>query len=98
MDAISTGNLLNGEIAKWMNEKMRDYISSLFRPWRLVKAGDVSAVGAFKSSTIYGSEVIGWRKERTKYGEVFYLNFKRLCGYCSRHAIFMTWLRRNLSR
>jgi hypothetical protein len=52
MDAIFTGNLLNGEIAKWMNEKMRDYISSLFRPWRLVKAGDVSAVGAFKSSTI----------------------------------------------
>ena len=52
MDAIFTGNLLNGEIAKWMNEKMQNYISSLFRPWRLVKAGDVSAVGAFKSSTI----------------------------------------------
>jgi hypothetical protein len=25
----------------------------------------------------YGSEVIGWRKERTKYGEVFYLNFEK---------------------
>ena len=107
VDAIFNGNLLNGAVAAMVKERMRDYIRQLFRPWRIVKSGDVAAVGAFKSSTInalrdvidekeedlfpsvstvsrvrsmldrYGSEVIGWRKENTKYGEVFYLHFEK---------------------
>ena len=52
MEAIVTGNLFNGEAAKMLNEKIRAYIRNLFRPWRLVKAADVAAMGAFKSSTI----------------------------------------------
>jgi hypothetical protein len=97
MDAIFHGNMLNGEVAKLVNEKIQGHIFSIFCPWRLVKAGDVSAVGAFKSSTIqalrnvidenndglfpsvsavcwarslldkHGSEVMGWKKQQTKY-------------------------------
>jgi hypothetical protein len=52
MEAIVTGNLFQGEAAKMMDEKIRAYIRNLFRPWRLVKAADVAAMGAFKSSTI----------------------------------------------
>jgi len=100
---------------------MRHYIRHLFRPWRIVKAGNVGAVGAFKSSTInalqnviedkeedlfpsissvswarslldkHGTEVIGWRREDTKYGEVFYLHFQKalrhLLRACNLHGI-----------
>jgi hypothetical protein len=88
-----------------------------------VKAGDVSAIGAFKSSTIealqnvidenndgyfpsvsavwqawslldkHGSEVIGWKKQ-TKYGEVFYLDYKKalclLLKACNLHHLAET--------
>jgi hypothetical protein len=52
VDNIFHGNLLNGVVATLMKDKMREYIRQLFRPWRMVKASDVAAVGAFKSSTI----------------------------------------------
>jgi hypothetical protein len=51
MEAIVTGNLFQGEAAKMMNEKIRAYIRNLFLPWRSMKAADVAAMGAFKSST-----------------------------------------------
>jgi hypothetical protein len=53
MEAIVTGNLFQGEAAEMMDEKIRAYIHNLFCPCRLVKAADVAAMGAFKSSTIY---------------------------------------------
>jgi len=121
VDAVFNHNLLNGTVATLVKEKMRHYIRHLFRPWRIVKAGDVGAVGAFKSSTIdalrnviddkeedlfpsissvsrarslldkHGSEVIGWRREDTKYGEVFYLHFEKalrhLLRACNLHSI-----------
>jgi hypothetical protein len=52
MEAIISGRLFNGEAANLLQKKMRNYIQNLFRPWKLVKAADVAAVGAFKSSTI----------------------------------------------
>jgi len=52
MEAIVSGQLFNGEASKILQERIRSYIRSLFRPWKLVKAADVAAVGAFKSSTI----------------------------------------------
>jgi hypothetical protein len=52
MEAIISGRLFNGEAANLLQKKIRNYIQNLFRPWKLVKAADVAAVGAFKSSTI----------------------------------------------
>ncbi len=51
-EAVVRGNLFNGEAAKVLQSKIREYIKNLFRPWKFVKAADVAAVGAFKSSTI----------------------------------------------
>jgi hemerythrin len=36
MEALFNGNVLNGEVAKWMNKKIKCHISALFHPWRLV--------------------------------------------------------------
>ncbi len=44
--------ILQGEAAKALNDVMRQFIRSLFRPWKLVKAGDVCSVGGFKTTTI----------------------------------------------
>ncbi len=52
IEAIVTGNLFQDEAAKMMNEKIIAYICNLFRPWRLVKAADLAAMGAFQSTTI----------------------------------------------
>jgi hypothetical protein len=52
MEAIVSGQLFNGEASKILQERIWSYIQSLFRPWKLVKAADVAAVGVFKSSTI----------------------------------------------
>ncbi len=64
MEAVVRGNLFNGEAAKVLQSKIREYIKNLFRPWKLVKAADVAAVGAFKSSTIHAlREVINENDE-----------------------------------
>jgi len=52
VEAIMSGKLLKGEAAALVNDLMRQYIRSLFRPWKMVKAGDVSSVGGFRTSTI----------------------------------------------
>ena len=46
-----------------MNDFVKSYVRYLFKPWRVLKAGDVSAVGAFKTSTIRAlNEVIDHEK------------------------------------
>ena len=107
MEALLNGDLLKGEVAIAFRGVMKQYIRSLFRPWKLVKAGDMAAVGGFKTTTInalckiidkdgegffpsassvsraralldqYGSEVIGYQKRDTQYGEVYMLNFEK---------------------
>jgi hypothetical protein len=52
MEAVVSGQLFNTAAATLFQEKIREYIRGLFQPWKLVKAADVAAVGAFKSSTI----------------------------------------------
>ncbi len=52
VEAIMSGNLLKGEAAVAVNDIIKQYISNLFRPWKLVKAGDHSSVGGFKTTTI----------------------------------------------
>jgi hypothetical protein len=104
---IMKGDLFKGEAASAVSEVTRQHGCSLFYPWKLVKAGDISSVGSFKTSTInalrnivdendigyfpsattvnparalldnYGMEVVGYHQKDTKYGEVYYLNFKK---------------------
>jgi hypothetical protein len=52
VECLMSGKILQGEAAKAVNDVMRQYIRSLFRPWKLVKAGDVCSVGGFKTTTI----------------------------------------------
>ncbi len=100
------GTDLKGEGKTAIHALIRSHIHHLFRPWKIVKAGDVSAIGAFRTSTIkalhdvideyneglfpsqsavdrarkllddHASEMIGYERKDTKYGEVFYLNFE----------------------
>ena len=44
--------LFNGECAVSLRQNATQHVKALFRPWKLVKAGDTSPVGAFKTSTI----------------------------------------------
>jgi len=58
-DEIISGRLYNGAALSLLNDYMKDFIRQKFAPWRLLKAGDVSAIGAFKTSTIQAlNEVI----------------------------------------
>ncbi len=50
-DEFISGRLYNGEARNVMNNYVRSYIKDLVKPWRVLKAGDVSAIGAFKTST-----------------------------------------------
>jgi hypothetical protein len=52
IESIISGKIFKGEAALALNEVVKTYIQKLFRPWKLVKAGDVSSVGCFKTSTI----------------------------------------------
>jgi hypothetical protein len=62
-DEIISGRLYNGEARNVVNDYVRSYIKDLFKPWRVLKAGDVSAIGAFKSSTVKAlNEVIDREK------------------------------------
>lgn len=47
-----SGKLLQGEAAVVVHDVIKQFIAKLFRPWKLVKAGDVAAVGGFKTTTI----------------------------------------------
>jgi hypothetical protein len=102
-----SGKLLQGDAANVLHDVVKQYISNLFWPWKLVKAGDVSSVGGFKTTTInalctvidakgeglfpspttvnrsralldsYGSQVVGFHRQDTKYGEVYHLNYEK---------------------
>jgi hypothetical protein len=48
---IVSGRLYNGAAMTVLNGYMHSYIKKLFAPWRLLKASDVSVIGAFKSLT-----------------------------------------------
>ncbi len=52
IEAIISGKNFKGEAALALHKVVKAYIQKLFRPWKLVKAGDVSPVGCFKTSTI----------------------------------------------
>ena len=52
MEAISSGQLFKGEAASALSEIVQQCVRQLLRPWKLVKAGDVSSAGLFKSSTV----------------------------------------------
>jgi hypothetical protein len=52
MEAISSGQLFKGEAASALSEIVQQCVRHLLRPWKLVKAGDVSSAGLFKSSTV----------------------------------------------
>jgi hypothetical protein len=52
VEAIMNGEILHGEAALAVHDIIKKFIRQLFRPWKLVKAGDVSAVGGFKTTTI----------------------------------------------
>jgi hypothetical protein len=52
MEALMSGKVLNGEATVAFQGVVKQYIRSLFRPWKLVKAGDMAAVGGFKTTTI----------------------------------------------
>jgi len=63
IDEITSGRLLNGEPLKLMQGYAQGYVRELFKPWRMLKAGDISAVGAFKTSTIKAlRDVIDYEK------------------------------------
>jgi hypothetical protein len=51
-EAIISGKIFKGEAALALHEVVKMYIQKLFQPWKLVKAGDISSVGCFKTSTI----------------------------------------------
>ncbi len=121
MDVITSGQLFKGEAASALSELMKHRICELFRPWKLVKAGDVSSAGSFKTSTInalrniidenkeqlfpspttvnrsrslldqYASDLIGYERKETKYGEVYFINFepalRHLLKACQLHDL-----------
>ncbi len=52
IDTIQSGKLIKGAAATAMFETTKGYIRELFRPWRVLKACDISPVGAFKTSSL----------------------------------------------
>ncbi len=52
VDALSSGMLFSGQGVRVLNELHRDYVRQIFKTWKLVKAYDVSSIGAFKMATI----------------------------------------------
>jgi len=52
MDEITSGRLFNGEALNLTKIFAQSYVRDLFKPWRMLKAGDVSSAGSFKTSTI----------------------------------------------
>jgi len=66
MEAITSGKLFNGAAAHLLKEKIEGHIRQLFCSWKLVKAADVSAVSACKSSTINALQSVS-----------FFVNFEK---------------------
>jgi hypothetical protein len=63
IDEIVSGRLYNGDAKNIIMSYVHSYIKDLFRPWRVLKAGDLSAIGAFKTSTVKAlNEVIDREK------------------------------------
>jgi hypothetical protein len=52
IEALMSGGILNGEATIAFQGVVKQYIRSRFRPWKLVKAGDMAAVGGFKTTTM----------------------------------------------
>jgi hypothetical protein len=52
LEVMQDHQLFGGDAAVSLKTTANDYIRNLFRPWKVVKAGDTSPVGAFKTSTI----------------------------------------------
>jgi hypothetical protein len=52
MEVLQDHQLFSGESAVCLKTSANDYIRNLFQPWKVVKAGDTSPVGAFKTSFI----------------------------------------------
>ena len=52
MEEIMSGRLFNGESLKLAHDFAQSYVRDLFKPWRMLKASDMSSVGASKTSTI----------------------------------------------
>ncbi len=107
VDALCSGSLFQGEGVEFLNELKRRYVRDVFKDWKVLKAFDCSAIGAFKTSTVQAlnsvldegkiglfpstsgisrvrklldekaAEIVGCRREMTKYGEVYYINFDR---------------------
>jgi hypothetical protein len=68
-----------------VKDKMREYIRQFFRPWRMVKASDVAAVGAFKSSTINALRNVIDEKEEGLFPSVSTVctwTLRRHCACC----------------
>ncbi len=64
MESILDGRLFNGEAEEALKEHSVCYVKKLFRPWRLLKAGDTSPIGALKTSTIQAlRDVVDENKE-----------------------------------
>ncbi len=111
MDEITSGRLFNGEALNLTKIFAQSYVRDLFKPWRMLKAGDASSVGAFKTSAIkalrevidhegiglfpsassvdrarakldkYAFQLIGYKRRKTIYGEVYFLNFEKALRY-----------------
>jgi hypothetical protein len=52
LDVIQSGKVFKGEASAALFECTKSYVKELFRPWRILKACDVSPVGAFKMSSL----------------------------------------------
>ncbi len=52
VDEILSGRLFEGEAKSAVDIYIRSHVRELFKPWRVLKAGDVSPIGAFKTSTV----------------------------------------------
>jgi hypothetical protein len=49
---ILSGRLYNNEVRSIVNNLDRSYTRDLFKPWRFLKARDVSAVDTFKTEPL----------------------------------------------
>ncbi len=52
LDVIQSGKLFKGEASAAQFESTMSCIKEIFHPWRILKACDVSPVGAFKTSSL----------------------------------------------
>jgi hypothetical protein len=77
MDAISSSQLFKGEAASALSALIRLRVRELFHPWKLVKAGDVSSAGSFKTSTINALRYIIDEKQEQLFPSATTINHSR---------------------